>query len=111
MLTFYTPSLLKNSGGLSVIQIYRRTENPALTFDEELAKKEKKDKEKARQFSGSNCIALFKNYFWQFILFHDKNVDKIQFLPVMLLIVSLDKEQIVSQSLSTTFSSVLKSSL
>ena len=29
--------------------------------------------------------------------------DKIQSLPVMLLIVSLDKEQIVSQSLSTTF--------
>ena len=34
---------------------------------------------------------------------HHLKKDKIQSFPVMLLIVSLDNEQIVSQSLSTTF--------
>ena len=38
-----------------------------------------------------------------FILIPNQPIDKIRFLPVMLFIVSLDNEQIVSQSLSTTF--------
>ena len=38
-----------------------------------------------------------------FILIPNQPIDKIHFLPVMLFIVSLDNEQIVSQSLSTTF--------
>ena len=37
------------------------------------------------------------------ILIFNQHIDKIQSLPVMLLMVSLDNEQIVSQSLSTTF--------
>ena len=37
------------------------------------------------------------------ILIFNQLIDKIQSLPVMLLMVSLDNEQIVSQSLSTTF--------
>ena len=37
------------------------------------------------------------------ILIPNQSIDKIHFLPVMLFIVSLDNEQIVSQSLSTTF--------
>ena len=37
------------------------------------------------------------------ILIPNQPIDKIHFLPVMLFIVSLDNEQIVSQSLSTTF--------
>ena len=39
----------------------------------------------------------------QLILIFNQHIDKIQSLPVMLLMVSLDNEQIVSQSLSTTF--------
>lgn len=37
------------------------------------------------------------------ILIFNQHIDKIQSLPVTLLMVSLDNEQIVSQSLSTTF--------
>lgn len=37
------------------------------------------------------------------ILIFNQHIDKIQSLPVILLMVSLDNEQIVSQSLSTTF--------
>lgn len=37
------------------------------------------------------------------ILIFNQHIDKIQSLPVMLLMVSLDNEKIVSQSLSTTF--------
>ena len=44
-----------------------------------------------------------KPYPLELILIFNQHIDKIQSLPVMLLMVSLDNEQIVSQSLSTTF--------
>ena len=40
---------------------------------------------------------------YSIILIFNQHIDKIQSLPVILLMVSLDNEQIVSQSLSTTF--------
>ena len=49
-------------------------------------------------------MALQKNKVkFGLILIFNQHIDKIQSLPVMLLMVSLDNEQIVSQSLSTTF--------
>lgn len=40
------------------------------------------------------------------ILIHHQNIDNIHSLPVILMMISLDKEQMVSQSLSTTLSRV-----
>ena len=60
-----------------------------------------------RKFEAMNENTLIADQgYIALILIFNHIIDKIQSLPVMLLMVSLDREQIVSHSLSTTFCSV-----